>query len=261
MNFGEELAQLRRQRRLSQLTLAGLSGVSQRHISFLEGGRAKPGPQSVGKLAGALELSYAEANSLYSSAGLAGPRAVFDFSDAEFEPAKRAINQLLEKHEPYPGVAMLRGGDIIQANESFTAALNWAFDGKTPWRSGEADNLFELTLHPLGLPRFMINPQEIIPHTLRRLRMAAAVDDGAKRILSWARAAPKLQSYMCVSECAVAATSSVLIERYRVRGQPLNLVSMVASFGSPEDVTAQSVQIELFYPDDEETRETLLSMR
>lgn len=41
---GEHLRQLRRQAKLSQLDLALITGVSQRHLSCLETGRAKPSP-------------------------------------------------------------------------------------------------------------------------------------------------------------------------------------------------------------------------
>ena len=41
-NFGEHLRWWRRRRGLSQLELAGVAGTSQRHLSFLESGRAAP---------------------------------------------------------------------------------------------------------------------------------------------------------------------------------------------------------------------------
>jgi transcriptional regulator with XRE-family HTH domain len=259
VDFGQALASLRQRSRLSQLQLAGLSGVSQRHISFLESGRSNPGQASVTKLAHALELSHADTNFLYACAGLSCPRPAFDFADPEFEPARRAIGQLLRSHVPSPAIATLRGGEIVMANEAFNAALGWAFEGKAPWRKRAArnDNLYDLTLHPEGLRRFMANPEEVIPHTLRRLRVAARADEAARSILARAEGYPGIRNFSDIPEPKTSSGCSVLVERYLVRGQALNLVSMVASFGSPEDVTAQALQIELFFAADGETGKAL----
>ena len=259
MSFGEELAAYRQRERLSQLALAELSGVSQRHISFLESGRSRPGSKSVAKLAGALNLSYADANILFASAGLSRPYPVFDIADAEFEPARRAIKRLLQKHEPFPAVATLRNGEILLTNLAFANVIKWSLDGRTPWRNSASarDNLFELTLHPDGLQKLMVNPDEIVPHTLRRLRAAAIADDKAKHVFDRVAAFDGIERYLSSKEPPESTASSVLVERYSVNGVALNLVSVVASFGSPEDVTAQMLQIELFFPNDPESEKTL----
>ena len=262
MDFGHALASLRQRGRLSQLELAGLSGVSQRHISFLESGRSNPGPGSVTKLVRALELSYADTNFLYACAGLSSPRPNFNFADPEFAPARRAIEQLLDSHVPSPAIATLRGGAIVIANEAFKSAVNWAFEGSTPWRkrAGGEDNFYDLTLHPKGLRQFMVNPEEVIPHTLRRLRVAAHSEETARTVLRRAEAYPGIQGFAVIPETPTSAASSVLVERYLVRGRALNLVSMVACFGSPEDVTAQALQIELFFAADGETGKNLAAI-
>ncbi len=263
MDFARALASLRKRNRLSQLDLAELSGVSQRHISFLESGRSNPGPDAVTKLVRALELSFADTNFIYTCAGLNCPRPVFDFADPEFAPARRAIEQMLRSHAPSPAIATLRDGKIVIANEAFRSALNWAFEGSTPWRkrAADGDNLYDLSLHPKGLRRFMVNPDEIVPHTLRRLRTAASAHEGASSVLRRVEAYAGISAFSGMPETNASASSSVLVERYLVQGRALNLVSMVACFGSPEDVTAQAVQIELFFSADDETRKTLSAIR
>lgn len=254
---------MRQRARLSQLALAERSGVSQRHISFLESGRSQPGVKSVSKVAHALKLSYREENTLYLKAGLAPPRPRFDLDDEAFAPAKKAIEKILRRHDPYPAVATKRCGEIIFASEMFNAAMSWAFEGSTPWRKHDRDkdNLFKLTLHPEGLRQFMINPEDIIAHTLRRMQRAAVDEPKTMDVLREIESYSGIQSYRHVSEPSSSAMFSVLIERYSVHGWPLNLVSMVASFGSPEDITAQTVQIELFFPDDEESERTMKHIR
>ena len=103
----------------------------------------------------------------------------------------------------------------------------------------------------------MVNPEEIVPHTLRRLRAAAMENEQAEQVLSRVESFEAIEDYLSAKEPLASAASSVLVERYLVKGETLNLVSMVASFGSPEDVTAQTIQIELFFPDDEQSEQTL----
>ncbi|MEM1389974.1 MAG: helix-turn-helix domain-containing protein [Pseudomonadota bacterium] len=259
MRFGDTLTRLRQRERLSQLDLSLQSGVSQRHISFLETGRSNPGENALSKLTSALNLSFAETNTLYRSAGLIGPYRPFDFQEENFAPARRAIDLLLASHEPNFGVATLRDGRIVATNSSFERALDFIFEGNFPVEtlSRCRGNLFDLTLHPQGLRRLMQNAEQIIPHTLRRLGNAAKVDQGAEDLLRRARQAYNLELYLLKREDTGSELASVLTERYIIQNRPLNLISMVASFGSPEDVTAEIVQIELFYPSDGNTEQTI----
>ena len=115
-------------------------------------------------------------------------------------------------------------------------------------------NLFDLTLHPKGLVQFMENPEEIVPHTFRRLRSAAASNPAAGAVLKKVERRKALQSFAELHERSESLQASVLIEQYKVGLELISLVSMVASFGSPEDVTTQEIQIELFLPAGEKTK-------
>jgi transcriptional regulator with XRE-family HTH domain len=57
---GSLLRDWRRRRRLSQLDLALEAGVSARHVSFVETGRARPSPEMVLHLAEQLEIPLIE---------------------------------------------------------------------------------------------------------------------------------------------------------------------------------------------------------
>jgi predicted transcriptional regulator len=52
--FGRHMKQWRKQRGLSQLDLAVQADISQRHISFIETGRSRPGADVINKIAEAL---------------------------------------------------------------------------------------------------------------------------------------------------------------------------------------------------------------
>ena len=55
--FGRHMKQWRKQRGLSQLDLAVQADISQRHISFIETGRSRPGADVIHKIADALCMS------------------------------------------------------------------------------------------------------------------------------------------------------------------------------------------------------------
>ena len=67
--FGPMLRAWRRRRGASQLALALQSGVSQRHVSFLESGRARPSREMVVQLSSALDVPLRQRNTLLLAAG------------------------------------------------------------------------------------------------------------------------------------------------------------------------------------------------
>src|SRR2546421_1461995 len=67
-NFAISLRGWRRQRGLSQLELAAATEISQRHLSFLELGRASPSRDMVMRLAAALDVPLRQHNALLVAA-------------------------------------------------------------------------------------------------------------------------------------------------------------------------------------------------
>src|SRR4028118_1932477 len=70
-SFGNLLKHWRNQRGLSQLDLALAGNVSQRHISFLESGRANPSRDMVLQLAAVLDVPLRDQNIMLTAAGFA----------------------------------------------------------------------------------------------------------------------------------------------------------------------------------------------
>jgi transcriptional regulator with XRE-family HTH domain len=67
--IGRVLRSWRRRRHVSQLDLASEAGVSTRHVSFIETGRARPSREMVLHLAEHLEIPLRERNTLLTAAG------------------------------------------------------------------------------------------------------------------------------------------------------------------------------------------------
>src|SRR5215216_1202656 len=105
---GPLLRDWRHRRRLSQLDLAVEAGVSTRHLSFVETGRARPSADMVLHLAEQLEVPLRDRNQLLLAAGYAPAYAQHDLDTPELGPVRDAIDQVLRGHEPYPALVVDR---------------------------------------------------------------------------------------------------------------------------------------------------------
>ena len=96
--FASALREWRRRRRVSQLELALRAGTSQRHVSFIEGGRSLPGRAMVVRLAESLEVPLRERNALLLAAGYAPAYDEARWDDTKLEPVRTALERVLDGH-------------------------------------------------------------------------------------------------------------------------------------------------------------------
>src|SRR5881227_2940101 len=87
---GTLLKEWRQRRHLSQLDLAGLAGVSTRHLSFIETGRSRPSREMVLHLADELDVPLRDRNPLLIAAGHAPAYARTDFDADSMQPVRGA---------------------------------------------------------------------------------------------------------------------------------------------------------------------------
>src|SRR5262245_20330397 len=92
----------RTRRRLSQMDLALEAGISPRHLSFVETGRSQPGRTTLLSLAEVLDVPLRDRNHLLLAAGLAPAYSERGLNDSALEPARQAVAQILQAHEPSP---------------------------------------------------------------------------------------------------------------------------------------------------------------
>src|SRR6059058_2653786 len=103
---GTLLREWRQRRHLSQLELAGMAGVSTRHLSFIETGRSRPSREMVLHLAEHLEVPLRERNALLLAAGFAPAYRSTDFDADDMKPVCDALQRVLSSHDPYPALAV-----------------------------------------------------------------------------------------------------------------------------------------------------------
>jgi transcriptional regulator with XRE-family HTH domain len=110
----------RGRRGLSQLDLSVESGVTARHLSFLESGRSKPSEEMVLRLMSLLRVPLRDKNQALRAAGFepqfdeppVGEPPVDEFSSE----VNAALDQMLKQHEPYPMTVVAMDGAIVRMN-------------------------------------------------------------------------------------------------------------------------------------------------
>lgn len=249
--FGAKLKTWRSRRRMSQLELALTAGVSARHVSFLETGRSAPSRGMVLRLCEELAVPRASRNELLTAAGFAPAYLERTLSDDELAPLRAAVAWMLERHAPYPAFAIDRHWRLVAMNrvaDRLFGALGLV----------EGDRL-ALALARNGAVRAALeNRAEIVEHVIRRLR-AENAHFGGDAELDAAIAA--LADSLDGPPGATPATLPAFVPaRYRLGATRLSLVSTIAQFGSAEDIALSELRVELMFPADEASRETLLAM-
>ena len=250
---GALLRDWRRRRRLSQLDLALEAGVSTRHLSFVETGRAKPSPQMVLHLADELQVPLRERNRLLLAAGYAPVYEERALDEPEMQPVHEAVQLVLDGHDPYPAITVDRGWALVAHNRG--AGMLMA--GLPEDLLAPPMNVLRASLHPDGLAPRIANLGQWKAHLLERLaRQAAVTGDPALRTLY-----DELAAYPAPADSGAAGPASDVVVplRLRIPGGELSFFSTVTTFGTPVDITVEELSIESFFPADRATADHLRS--
>ena len=253
--FGTLLKRWRDRRRLSHQELSLLAGVSARHLSFLETGRPQPSPDMVLSLAEHLRVPLRERNELLFAAGFAPtfPRRAYDAP--ELRAVRRAVEQVLSGHHPYPALAVDRRWDVVAANSAMMALF-----GELPASLlGPPSNVYRLTLHPDGLTPRLVNLAEVATYLVHRLQadLDATGDVQLGALLEEVSAYPTVREVGAGRGRPPADAEVVVPIRLRHPRGELAMFTTLTTFGSPADVTVAELALELLYPLDVATADRL----
>jgi transcriptional regulator with XRE-family HTH domain len=246
---GELLREWRNHRRMSQLDLALEAGVSARHLSFVETGRAAPSREMVLTLAEHLQVPLREQNALLLAAGFAPVFAETPLDTDEMGPVRDALDAILTGHEPYPAVVVDRQWEIVASNGPSQLLLQ----GVPEELLAPPANALRITLHPDGLAPRVLNFAEWSGHLLTRLhRQALLSQDPALAELE-----RELLTYPGVEPASgLAEPAEMLFVPLRLRlpsGVELSMFSTIATFGTALDITLEELSIESYFPADDAT--------
>lgn len=254
-SFGMLLRQWRAVRRLSQMDLALEAEISMRHLSCLETGRAQPSREMVARLAEALQIPLRGRNGMLLAAGYAPFYRQVGLDSPDMEAARRAVEFLLSKQDPYPGLIVDRYANILKENDGAKRffSLFPVSDAILP-RNG-----MRYLFHPEGLRPFIDNWEHVAARLIQRVHREVAADPSdvtMKRLLDELLSYPAVPSRWRMQDLDGTSPPFLTID-YRRGRSALRMFSTLTTFGTAQDIGLQQLRIESFFPADETTRVAL----
>ena len=254
---GDLLRDWRGRRAMSQADLAFEAGISIKHLSYVETGRAAGRRETLQQLAAALGLSLRDRNALLEAGGFARQYGERDLAAPELTEARRAIDLLLRRHEPFPAIVTDRRWDVIVANR---AALRLIGHFLAPARMTRPLNHMRLFLAADELRPFVENWPSVAAALMVRARheaMAAPLDVALQS--TW-RELTKLPDVKTPRLDESEAPGPLCEVRLRRGDFAVGLIGAVLTLGTPQDVTLQELRVELFMPADEASEAELVAL-
>ncbi|WP_426177860.1 helix-turn-helix domain-containing protein [Pseudomonas sp. TWRC1-2] len=239
---GQHLRQLRRHAKLSQLDLALITGVSQRHLSCIETGRAKPGPVTLHTLLTALEAPLEQCNQVFLAAGYAPRYTATPLAAPAMAAVREAVSHVLHANNPAPAILLGSEWQVLAANAS--TGLLFELVGIEP-NAADGLNLLTTLLQTGGLGDHLINAEEIRTVAWQRATREALGNPALAGLLA---RLPVPSSTELPNEMP-----PLVFTRIRSHRGELNFLSTFTTFGMPQDITLTSLRIEHLIPADAPT--------
>ena len=232
---------------MSQLALANEAGVTPRHVSFVESGRANPSREMVLTLARALDVPLRERNQVLLAAGYAPQYRETGLDDGAMAQVSAALDRLLEHHEPHPAVVMDRHWNVLRTNRAADALFAWLLDGAP---AGEPPNVVRLMFGPLR-PHVANWAQtgEALVQRVHREAVGGVPDLVTRRLLDEVLARPGIPAAWRRPDFAKTPLPVLPVE-FDKDGLERSYFSMVTTLGTPQDITLQEIRVESFFPVD-----------
>jgi transcriptional regulator with XRE-family HTH domain len=252
--LGRLLKEWRGRRGYSQLDLALAARTTQRHLSFIESGRAAPSRDMVLRLAATMDLPLRQQNALLLAAGYAPAWRERDLSAPGLEVVNRALDYMLGQHEPFPALVVDRRWNLLRANRGALKMTEFLVGPAPGDSAAEPLNLAIALMSPDGLRPLIANWPEVALYFLRGVQ-ADANADGSQETLALLTRLLALPDVPSLSEVSPPedAHSPVLPIHFRRGEASLRLFTTIATLGTPREVILEEVRIECFFPMDNAT--------
>jgi transcriptional regulator with XRE-family HTH domain len=253
-DLGALLRHWRQVRGKSQWDLALDTGISQRHISFIESGRSIPRRQKLMDIAEGLDIPLQERNLLLLASGYAPVYSDSLLDAPEMASITKVLKRALHQHEPFPAVVMDRYWNVVMTNDAAPGFFGRFIDMAS---RPEPRNLLHLMFDPKGMRPFIADWDTVSKSLFARIyreTVGHALDDKTKELIA------ALLAYADGDgggRMPQAATDAVLLPMVPIgfvtRDRILSYFSMITTVGTPQTITAQELRVECMYPADAAT--------
>ena len=256
--FGSLLRHWRTLRRMSQLDVALGADISQRHLSFLESGRARPSRGMVLRMSEVLDVPLRHRNELLASVGLAAVYADLPLTSTELDPAREALERILRHHEPYPAMVVDGAWNIVMKNCASTRIIGAcvAEDDLQRLGSGGYVNFIRLMFDPAGMRPHVRSWDVTATYLVGRLRREYSSDPESPAAVLLREVLPVAPPHFVPAATALPLPPTAPLE-LDIAGRPLRLFNTLTTFGTPQDVSLQGVRVEMSFPMDAESEALL----
>ena len=178
-------------------------------------------------------------------------------------PVLDALNRVLKHHDPFPAVVVDRFWNVVIMNSAGELLFSMSEPGEQYLADMGEDallNLAALTLHPDGVRKFITNWDQAAPAFVRRLKREAA-GNGDPQFMAMVDKLLALLGPMDDIELPDDHLLPVLPLELERDDLKLSLFSVISTFGTAQDITADELRVEAFYPGDAATEAFFQSMQ
>jgi transcriptional regulator with XRE-family HTH domain len=254
---GRLLKQWRERRRMSQLGLALEAEISTRHLSFLETGRAQPSREMLLLLARVLEIPPRHRNELLTAAGFAPIYRETALEAPAMAQVRQALDFLLRQQEPYPAMVLDRHWNILMTNAAMGRVMGLFLDPAAAAALGPP-NAMRLSYHPQGLRPYIVNWDATAAAFIQWLHrdLLRTGDAETRRLLDELLSYPDVPRQWQALDLDASTVPFLAIELARGETR-LAFFTILASLGTPYDITLHELRVECFFPADGATEQAL----
>lgn len=203
-------------------------------------------------LATALDVPLRDRNQLLLAGGFAPMYRETPLADPAMTPIHDALYRVLGHHEPYPAVLLDRHWNVLATNDPAETMFTFLLTGSS---APQPPNVLRLIFGPLR--PYVTNFNEVGPGLIQRVHREAVsgvIDPQTQALLTEVLALPGIPASWRRPDLTAAFTPMVPVNFAR-DAVALSYFSMVTTVGTPQDVTAQELRLESFFPVDSVTEE------
>jgi transcriptional regulator with XRE-family HTH domain len=242
--LGDLLRYWRQQRGKSQLDLSLDTGVSQRHLSFVESGRSVPSRDLLSVVSEKLDIPLRERNVLLLASGYAPMYDECNWEAPEMVLLTKAIDRVLLQQEPHPALVLDRYWNVIKTNQAAPRFFGSFVDLEARKRPR---NLLDLMFDPAGMRPFVEQWEAVAAGLLQRVyreSVGHVVDHKTVELLKSLERYPGVKDLNTIPK----TQSPVLPITFTKDNERFAYFSLITTVGTPQFVTAQELRIECMFP-------------
>jgi len=242
---------------MSQLGLALEAEISTRHLSFLETGRTQPSREMVQLLARVLDVPLRGRNELLTAAGYAPIYHETTLDAPEMAQVRRALGFMLRQQEPCPAMVLDRHWNILLTNEAMGRVMGVFLDPAAMAALGPA-NAMRISYHPQGLRPYIVNWEATAAAFIQWLHrdLLRTGDVETRRLLEELLSYPDVPRQWQTLDLDASTAPFLAIELEKGDAR-FSFFTLLASLGTPYDITLHELRIECFFAADNATDEAL----